>query len=162
MIHDTVCPGSSDPFYTVSYYIKWATTSWTHSSTILYSSLLYKICHYFQDIQYILVVYSQIHQVDLTGVHLPNVMPLSLEFDCQQSAIQELMSEGQLIVQRGSSLLKSIFSCGFDRLVIRSSAIIMDCLYQEDDSVCGIIINLCAGHCKSFSLHVELRALNFY
>ena len=27
----TVCPRGSDPFYIVSYYIKWATTSWTHS-----------------------------------------------------------------------------------------------------------------------------------
>ena len=27
----TVCLESSDPFYIVSYYIKWATTSWTHS-----------------------------------------------------------------------------------------------------------------------------------
>ena len=27
----TVCPGSSDPFYILSYYIKWVTTSWTHS-----------------------------------------------------------------------------------------------------------------------------------
>ena len=27
----TVCPGSSDPFYTVAYYIKWVTTSRTHS-----------------------------------------------------------------------------------------------------------------------------------
>ena len=27
----TVCPGSSDPFYIVSDYIKWVTTSWTHS-----------------------------------------------------------------------------------------------------------------------------------
>ena len=26
----TICPGSSDPFYIVSYYIKWVTTSWTH------------------------------------------------------------------------------------------------------------------------------------
>ena len=26
-----LCPGSSDPFYVVSYYIKWVTTSWTHS-----------------------------------------------------------------------------------------------------------------------------------
>ena len=26
----TMCPGSSDPFYIVSYYIKWVTTSWTH------------------------------------------------------------------------------------------------------------------------------------
>ena len=26
----TVCPGSSDPFYLVSYYIKWVTTFWTH------------------------------------------------------------------------------------------------------------------------------------
>ena len=27
----TVCPGSSDPFYIVTYYIKWVTTSWTDS-----------------------------------------------------------------------------------------------------------------------------------
>ena len=27
----TVCPRSSDPLYIVSYYIKWVTTSWTHS-----------------------------------------------------------------------------------------------------------------------------------
>ena len=26
----TVCPGSSDPFYIVTYYINWVTTSWTH------------------------------------------------------------------------------------------------------------------------------------
>ena len=29
----TVRPGSSDPFYIVSYYLKWVTTSWTHSMT---------------------------------------------------------------------------------------------------------------------------------
>ena len=29
----TVCPESSDPFYIVSYYIKWVTTSWTHSTS---------------------------------------------------------------------------------------------------------------------------------
>ena len=28
----TVCPGSSDAFYIVRYYIKWVTTSWTYSS----------------------------------------------------------------------------------------------------------------------------------
>ena len=28
----TVCPRSSEPFYKVSYYIKWVTTSWTHST----------------------------------------------------------------------------------------------------------------------------------
>ena len=27
----TICPRSSDSFYIVSYYIKWVTTSWTHS-----------------------------------------------------------------------------------------------------------------------------------
>ena len=27
----TVCPKSSDPFYMISYYIKWVTTSWTYS-----------------------------------------------------------------------------------------------------------------------------------
>ena len=27
----TVCPISSDPFYIVSYYMKWVTTSWTYS-----------------------------------------------------------------------------------------------------------------------------------
>ena len=26
-----MCQGSSDPFYIVSYYIKWVTTYWTHS-----------------------------------------------------------------------------------------------------------------------------------
>ena len=26
----TVCPRSSDPFYIVSYYIKWVTASWTY------------------------------------------------------------------------------------------------------------------------------------
>ena len=31
----TVCAGSSDPFYIVSYYIKWVTTSWTHSSIFI-------------------------------------------------------------------------------------------------------------------------------
>ena len=36
----TVCPGSSDPFYIVTYYINWVTTSWTYSS-------------YFLNIQYI-------------------------------------------------------------------------------------------------------------
>ena len=29
--HGTVCPGSSDPFYIVSYYTRWVITSWTHS-----------------------------------------------------------------------------------------------------------------------------------
>ena len=28
----TVCSGSSDPFYVVTQYIKWSTTSWTYSS----------------------------------------------------------------------------------------------------------------------------------
>ena len=28
---NTVCPRSSDPFYLVTYFIKWVTTSWTNS-----------------------------------------------------------------------------------------------------------------------------------
>ena len=28
----TVFPGSSGPFYVVTYYIKWVTTPWTHST----------------------------------------------------------------------------------------------------------------------------------
>ena len=31
----TVCPGSSDPFYIVSYYIKWVNTSCTPVSTLI-------------------------------------------------------------------------------------------------------------------------------
>ena len=27
---DTICQRSSDPFYVVTYYIKWVTTAWTH------------------------------------------------------------------------------------------------------------------------------------
>ena len=30
----TVCPGSSDLFYIVTYYIKWVTTSWTYSISV--------------------------------------------------------------------------------------------------------------------------------
>ena len=29
---NTVCPGNSDPCYVVTYYIKWVTTSGTHST----------------------------------------------------------------------------------------------------------------------------------
>ena len=36
----TVCPRSSDPFYIVSYYIKWVTTSWRYSMR----SLNYSCC----------------------------------------------------------------------------------------------------------------------
>ena len=31
LLYDTVCPTSIDPFYIVTYYTKWATTSWTSS-----------------------------------------------------------------------------------------------------------------------------------
>ena len=37
---DTVCPRSSDPFYIVSYYIKWVTTSWHTVSHVLLIWLL--------------------------------------------------------------------------------------------------------------------------
>ena len=36
----TVCPRSYGPFYIVTYYIEWVTTSWTYSMS---SKLLYKI-----------------------------------------------------------------------------------------------------------------------
>ena len=32
--NDTICPRSSYPFYVERYYIKWVTTSWTHSMKI--------------------------------------------------------------------------------------------------------------------------------
>ena len=31
----TVCPRSSDPFYIVTYHIKWVTTSWIYSTTFI-------------------------------------------------------------------------------------------------------------------------------
>ena len=40
-INYTVCPGSSDPFYIVTYYIKWVTTSWTHSMSKKSCSISY-------------------------------------------------------------------------------------------------------------------------
>ena len=42
--YDTVCPRSSDPFYTVNFYIKWVTTSWTYSILYLYL-ILYLLTH---------------------------------------------------------------------------------------------------------------------
>ena len=35
----TVCPRSSYPFYEITYYIKWVTTSWRHSRCIVLSKL---------------------------------------------------------------------------------------------------------------------------
>ena len=32
---NTVCPRSSDPFYIVSYYLKWVSTFWTYSMCLL-------------------------------------------------------------------------------------------------------------------------------
>ena len=34
MVNITVCPGSSNPLYIVSYYIKRVTTSWTHRNFV--------------------------------------------------------------------------------------------------------------------------------
>ena len=40
----TICPKSIEPFYKVSYYIKWVTTSWTHSIFSTFSPLsLYQV-----------------------------------------------------------------------------------------------------------------------
>ena len=36
-VDNTVCPISSDPFYIVTYYIEWVTTSWTYCITKLQS-----------------------------------------------------------------------------------------------------------------------------
>ena len=35
MLHFTMCPRSSDPFYKVTYYIKWVTTSWIDSNVYM-------------------------------------------------------------------------------------------------------------------------------
>ena len=44
----TVCPGSSDPFYVVTYCMKWVNTSWTHSTFFL-SHLQLQIINYVAD-----------------------------------------------------------------------------------------------------------------
>ena len=41
----TICLRSSDPFYIVNYYIKWATTSWTHSSSVKDAHMWSIICN---------------------------------------------------------------------------------------------------------------------
>ena len=39
----TVCPRSSDPFYIVTYYIKWVSTSWTDGCARIEQSLLFAL-----------------------------------------------------------------------------------------------------------------------
>ena len=39
----TVCPKGSDPFYVVSYYIEWVTTSWTYSMIFYFDKIAQKI-----------------------------------------------------------------------------------------------------------------------
>ena len=42
---DTVCPRSSDPFYVVTYYINWVTTSWKYTVVSHFiSNLNYTVC----------------------------------------------------------------------------------------------------------------------
>ena len=36
----TLCPGSSDPFYVATYYMKWDTTSWTYSTMLNWTIFL--------------------------------------------------------------------------------------------------------------------------
>ena len=40
----TVCPRSSDPFYIVTYHIKWVTSLWTYSSKRDNMSLCNDLC----------------------------------------------------------------------------------------------------------------------
>ena len=44
----TVCPGSSDPFYIVTHYIEWVTTSWTVERKE--DSYLFSGRHYISDV----------------------------------------------------------------------------------------------------------------
>ena len=49
----TVCPGSSDPFFRVSDYIKWDTTSWTHGTLAIGGKLAkYLVRKYLRKIDY--------------------------------------------------------------------------------------------------------------
>ena len=42
--YTTVCPESSDPFYKITYYIKWVVTSWTYGTYTYYKYLFYLRC----------------------------------------------------------------------------------------------------------------------
>ena len=50
-IQYTIFPRSSDPYYIVTYYIKWVTTSWTHSIyiyiCIYWDRRIVRACQYF-------------------------------------------------------------------------------------------------------------------
>ena len=41
IINANICPRGSDPLYIVSYYIKWVTTSWTHSILQIFPGFLF-------------------------------------------------------------------------------------------------------------------------
>ena len=55
-IDHTICPRSNDPFYIVIYYIKWVTTSWTHS--IKYAD--FSLCLYREIFSLVLIYKSLI------------------------------------------------------------------------------------------------------
>ena len=46
VLKGTVCPRSCDPFYIVSYYIKWVTASWIYSNDII-DNYLNQLIHSF-------------------------------------------------------------------------------------------------------------------
>ena len=45
--NSTLCAGSLDLFYIISYYINWAKTSWTYSMSIWHSLIIQKLSEYY-------------------------------------------------------------------------------------------------------------------
>ena len=106
----TVCPGSSDPFYIVTYYIKWVTTSWIYCLLNFFKEYIPDKLPgsylYFKIIMYYFMVISllgpfQTFQVDFNLLHtLPSFSNLrsNLRLNFQQKIrIKKIILSNTLI-----------------------------------------------------------------
>ena len=86
---NTLCPRSSDPFYIVSYYIKWVTTSWTHSMRhmppfiVIYASVIWAEFVYFLSYLQTIYVIRYINKYDKKAMILFNQTLEFIAKDCQ-------------------------------------------------------------------------------
>ena len=79
----TVCPRSSDPFYIVTYYIKWVTTSWT-DGMIFFSVVFDKAGSRFESLKWNGSVYETTLDTEYT-------MKIGLDFSDIQDLFWEIL-----------------------------------------------------------------------
>ena len=96
-----VCPRSNDPFYKVRYYIKWDTTSWTHSILVFFVGFL---LYYFPWVIFFISFWSAIFRV--FGSHF-HYFPSHMVLVCRVSWVLWLVNGLKWAILSSASIPQS-------------------------------------------------------